>query len=102
MRIPDKVKILYKEYGIEEQNNLHNNGGDLYGQIRYLTEKILLNSESSQEQKQATLIHEIVHGLDEMYCIGLKERQVEKLGNAFYMLIQDNPQMFEAVPTCKQ
>lgn len=94
MRIPDKVKILYKEYGIEEQNNLHNNGGDLHGQIHYLPEKILLNSESSQGQKQATLIHEIVHGLDEMYCIGLKERQVEKLGNAFYMLIRDNPQLF--------
>lgn len=95
MRIPDKVKILYKEYGIEEQNNLHDNGGDLYGQIHYLPEKILLNSESSQEQKQATLIHEIVHGLDEMYCIGLKEKQVEKLGNAFYMLICDNPQLFK-------
>lgn len=38
MRIPDKVKILYKDYDIEEQNNLHNNGGDLYGQIHYLAE----------------------------------------------------------------
>lgn len=102
MRIPDKVKILYKEYDIEEQNNLHNNGGDLYGQIHYLPEKILLNSESSQEQKQATLIHEIIHGLDEMYCIGLKEKQVEKLGNAFYMMVKDNPQMFETVSTSKQ
>lgn len=102
MRIPDKVKILYKDYGIEEQNNLHNNCGDLYGQIHYLPEKILLNSESSQEQKQATLIHEIIHGLDEMYCIGLKEKQVEKLGNAFYMLVRDNPQMFETASPRKQ
>lgn len=102
MRIPDKVKILYKDYDIEEKNNLHDNGGDLYGQIHYLPEKILLNSESSQEQKQATLIHEIIHGLDEMYCIGLKEKQVEKLGNAFYMLVRDNPQMFETASPRKQ
>ena len=87
---------------IEEKSNLHDAGGDLYGQIHYLPEKILLNSESSQEQKQATLIHEIIHGLDEMYCIGLKEKQVEKLGNAFYMLVRDNPQMFETASPRKQ
>lgn len=29
-----------------------------------------------------------------MYCIGLKEKQVEKLGNALYMLILDNSEMF--------
>ena len=94
MRIPDKVKILYKEYAVEEQANLHDSEAELYGQIHYLPEKILLNVDSSDEQKKAALIHEIVHGLDEMYCIGLKERQVEKLGNALYMLIQDNPKMF--------
>ena len=27
--------------------------------------------------------------------IGLKEKQVEKLGNAFYMLQKDNPELFE-------
>ncbi len=27
--------------------------------------------------------------------IGLEETQVEKLGNAVYMLIRDNPKMFE-------
>ncbi|WP_270396283.1 hypothetical protein [Mediterraneibacter massiliensis] len=95
MRIPEKVKILYKEYDVEEQGNLHNSGGDLYGQIHYLPEKIFLNADSSNEQKKATLVHEIVHGLDEMYMIGLKEKQVEKLGNAIYMLIRDNPQVFE-------
>lgn len=95
MKIPEKVKILYKEYSVSEIDNLHNEYGDLYGEIRYLPEKISLNAISSNEQKKATLIHEIVHGMDEMYNIGLKEKQVEKLGNAFYMLIQDNPQLFE-------
>lgn len=61
MIIPEKVRILYKEYDIEHQKNLH----------------------------------ELLHGLDEMYGIDLKEKQVEKLGNALYMLIKDNPKMFE-------
>lgn len=95
MLIPEKVKILYKEYEIEQQKNIHNEGGDLYGQIQYLSEKILLNADSSEEQKKATLIHEIIHALDDMYNIGLKEKDIEKLGNAVYMLIRDNPEMFQ-------
>lgn len=94
MNIPEKVKILYKEYSVRQVENLHDGQDDLYGQIQYLPEQILLNVDSSERQKEATLIHEIIHGLDEMYRIGLDEKQVEILGNALYMLIQDNPNMF--------
>lgn len=94
MNIPKTVKILYKTYGVEEQENIHDGHDDLYGQIQYLPEKIILNSESSTAQKEATLLHECIHGLDEMYLIGLEEEQVGKLGNALYMLIHENPQMF--------
>lgn len=95
MNIVEYVKILYKNYEVAEEINLHDENGDLYGQIHYLPERILLNKDASEEQKKATLIHEVIHGLDEMYNIGLKEKQVEKLGNAFYMLIHDNPDMFK-------
>ena len=95
MKILGKIKVLYKEYTVEETANLHDNGGDLYGQIHYLPEKILLNVDASEEQKKSTLLHELIHALDEMYGIGLKEKQVEKLGNAFYMLQKDNPELFE-------
>lgn len=69
--------------------------GDLYAQIHYLPERIILNEDSTEEQKKAALIHELIHGLDEIYIIGLKEKQIEKLGNALYMLIRDNPEMFK-------
>lgn len=94
MIIPNKVKVLYKEYTVEEQTNLHDGGGDLYGQIHYLPQKIILNTDASEEQKKTTLLHELIHAMDEMYSIGLKEKQVEKLGNAFYMLLRDNPGVF--------
>lgn len=95
MIIPEKVRILYKEYDIEHQKNLHDGGCELYGQIHYLPEKIYLNPDASMAMQKATLLHELLHGLDEMYGIDLKEKQVEKLGNALYMLIKDNPKMFE-------
>lgn len=94
MNIPESVNILYKKYDIEMVDNLHDEKGDLYGQIRYLPEKIYLNSAAKEQQMKATLIHEVIHAMDEMYNIGLKEKQVEKLGNAFYMLIEDNPELF--------
>lgn len=95
MVIPNKVNVLYKLYEVEEQHNLHDEH-ELYGQIHYLPEKIFLNADASVEQKKATLLHELLHALDEMYNINLKEKQVEKLGNALYMLIRDNPGMFES------
>lgn len=94
MVIPEKVKVLYKEYSIEQQENLHDGPDELYGQIRYMEEKIYLHPSASEEQQKATLIHELIHGVDEIYRIGLKEGQVERLGNALYMLIKDNPDMF--------
>lgn len=95
MTIPEKVKILYKTYEVTGEENLHDEKTDLYGQIRYIEEVIALNNASSDEQKKATLIHEVLHGIDEMYRVGLEEEQIEKLGNAIYMFIKDNPEMFK-------
>lgn len=95
MKIPEKIKVLYKDYTVEETVNLHDNGRDLYGQIHYLPEKILLNADAKEEQKKSTLLHELVHAMDEIYNIELNENQVDKLGNALYMLQKDNPELFE-------
>lgn len=49
---------------------------------------------ASEEQKKETLLHEIIHAMDEKFRIELKERQVEQLGVAIYNLVKDNPEMF--------
>lgn len=94
MNIPEKIRVLYRTYQISEVDNLHDGGDDLYGQVQYLEERILLNSAASDETKKAALIHEAVHAVDEMFGIGLKEKQVEQLGVGIYNLIRDNPEMF--------
>lgn len=93
MRIPKEVSILYKKHDIEFEPNLHDENGGLYGQILYVPERIIINSAGSVEQQKATLLHEVIHALDELYGIGLKEEQVEKLGNAMHMLVKDNPEI---------
>ena len=67
----------------EEFANPHDEAGDLYGQIHYLPEKILLNADAKEEEKKATLLHELIHAMDEIYSIGLEEKQVENLGNVW-------------------
>lgn len=95
MIIPDSAQILYKKYTVGFDSNVRDDKGDLlYGQIDHIEQLITLNEDAGLEQQKATLMHEMVHGLDELYGIGLKEKQVEKLGVALYMLVRDNPGMF--------
>lgn len=94
MIIPEKISILYKDYRVIQEQNIHNGSDDLYGQIDYCSQVIRIDEQYSAEQKKATLIHEIIHGLDDMYQIGLGEKKVSKLGVAFYQLIKDNPELF--------
>lgn len=100
MTIPESVSILYKKYAIGTENHMRDDRGNaLYGQIDYMEQTITLDASASLEQKKATLIHELIHGIDEMCSIGLKEKQVRKLGNGLYMLIRDNPEMFRREDT---
>lgn len=95
MIIPDSVNILFKKYTVCRDNNMRDDKGNLlYGQIDHIEQLITLNENAGLEQQKATLMHEMVHGLDDLYSIGLKEKQVEKLGTALYMLVRDNPEMF--------
>ena len=94
MTLCEEVKVGYKHYKVKEEQNLHESEAELQGQIRYLEQEIALREDMTEESKEATLMHECLHALDEMYGIGLSEEQVERLGNALYMFIEDNPQMF--------
>lgn len=69
----EKIKIDWKEFDIEhierEKARLNVVSGDCYGEIHFDENKIYLNNEFSDEQKQATLIHEVLHGIEKMYSI---------------------------------
>ncbi|SFE41577.1 hypothetical protein [Peptostreptococcus sp. D1] len=91
----NKIKIGWKEFDIEhiekEKARLNVVSGDCYGEIHFDKNKIYLNNEFSDEQKQATLIHEVLHGIERMYSIdSLDEDTVTRLGNALYTVLIDN------------
>ena len=86
----EKIKIGYKTYEIirtQENVALMTNANICYGQIMYDDRKIYLNENIKDE---TTLIHEVLHGVDDMYNIGLSEEQIDIMAKGLYMLLDDN------------
>ena len=98
MNIPGKIKIGWKDYTIEKTDvseKLLLNGDICYGEIEYDDQIIRLNNSFSDEQKEATLIHEMIHGISNMYTLDMSEDLVTKLANALYITIKDNLSIFK-------
>lgn len=98
MRIPEKIKIGWKDYEVEvikETGKMKDGGDELYGRIDLGKREITINKAYDDDQQKCTLVHECIHGVDELFGIGLKEEQVEQLGHGIYMLIKDNEEAFE-------
>lgn len=95
MYIPDKVKIGYKDYAVKTIGQLDDGVRELYGSVDYDNELIRLCNRYSVNQQKCALIHEIIHAIDDMYHIGLSEKQVVKFAKGLYQVIKDNPEMLK-------
>lgn len=99
MNIPERVKIGWREYTIEQgEHRTDEKGGDLYGQIEYEAGKIYLYEKLDNDNKAVTLLHEIIHGI--LYLAGrTKDRKneglIECLSENLYQVIKENPGLFE-------
>lgn len=89
-----QIKIGWKTYEITNASpnaSLIIGGDECYGQIDYDKELILLSDKyTGTDQAKATLVHEIIHGISEMYHLDLDEAMVERLGDALFTVIKDN------------
>lgn len=93
MGIPERIKIgwkIYKVNVVEPQSTLYGNGDECYGQIDYDKQTIDLRNSNSTEQNEVTLIHEVLHGIGNMYSMDLTEEVVSKLADALYTVVKDN------------
>lgn len=98
----DRIKIGWKEYAVQivpSFQTLIDGGKECYGQILYDKCLIQLNENNSDEQNMVTLIHEIIHGIEDMYALEVGEEKVERLANALYSLIKDNSQLIRGFST---
>jgi hypothetical protein len=88
--MPNEVNVGWKTYAVELSPARLNSGGELYGQIDYDNGVITIRESSTPDQQKATLIHEILHAISEMYGLELEEKLVTSLANALYTVYKDN------------
>lgn len=95
LKIPKKVKIGGKVYGVEITNKLDLGNVNYSGEIVY-GELLIRICPNAQAKMESDLIHEMIHGMLDFlgYCEH-DEKKVEELANVLHMVILDNPELFE-------
>ncbi len=99
-----KIKIGYKHYEViekeEDQAFALVNEQRVFGTIDYHAEKIYINK-AYPNQMGETLIHEILHGVDDMYHLDMGEELIRGLASALYTILMDNQDQIRQMPLFK-
>jgi Zn-dependent peptidase ImmA (M78 family) len=88
-----EIKIGWKKYTVVEldiDDSLIVGGDACYGKIDYVSSIIYLNSANTPSQSKSTLLHEVIHGVEDMYGVELSEEQVTTVANGLYAFMLDN------------
>lgn len=95
MTIPKTVKIGGKVYTVEITDKLDLGSVNVSAEILY-NDLIIRVSPQAQGKMEADFIHELVHGiLDHLGYKEHDEKRVDELAQALYMVIVDNPDLFD-------
>lgn len=97
MKIPEKVRIGGVVYDVQYEDRLNDGTSLAYGHIDYDKALIRLapNLQSQQGECQ-TLLHEIMHGIAKHFELKIEndEKTIDVLARGLYMVISDNPEIF--------
>jgi hypothetical protein len=98
MTIPSSIVILGRVYNIDQKDFID---GDLLGQCDSDALKITIKKNQPEILEADTLLHEILHAIDDAMQTKMKERQVHCTATGLLALFKDNPDfvkyMFKAV-----
>jgi len=98
MTMPSSVVILGRVYNIDQKDFID---GDLLGQCDSDALKIMIKKNQPEILEADTLLHEILHAIDDAMQTKMKERQVHCTATGLLALFKDNPDfvkyMFKAV-----
>ena len=90
MKRPAKVKVLGKVYAIQ-----YTEGAPLAddddGECDPSNQTITVRTGQSLECEQDTVLHEVIHAIENLQGLKLKHSDVVRLTTAIHALIRDNP-----------
>ena len=88
MTIPSSIVILGRVYNIDQKDFID---GDLLGQCDSDALKITIKKNQPVILEADTLLHEILHAIDDAMQTKMKERQVHCTATGLLALFKDNP-----------
>jgi hypothetical protein len=91
MLIPSAVRVLGRNYSIVVKEELTG----LAGQCDYDNLRIDIRSGQHSLLEADTLLHELVHAIDDAMQLKMSERQVHCTANGVIALLKDNPEFLE-------
>lgn len=95
MNIPKQIKIGGKKYKVKITRHLDLGVAGYSGEIDY-SNLIIRIVPSAKGRMEADLLHEIIHGVyDHLGYTNHDEKKIDELAQAIYMVIQDNPKIFD-------
>ena len=99
MNIPDKIKVGYKEYKLEEWKQTVASANEAQGQF-FSKEGVIGYVTTEKGVSHAnTILHEILHAIIYQWNIGLEEKEEEKLvngiTNGLTTVFVDNPKLMD-------
>lgn len=83
------MQILSKQYKIEKVQN--NEFSDLtMGRVNTKTGIIYIDESLNQDIKDETLLHEVLHVIDDNLKLNLSEEQIIRLSTGLYCILKEN------------
>ena len=95
MKIPEKLKVGGKTYTIEITDKMFLGNANVSAEIMY-NDLIIRVSPQAQQKMESDFIHEMIHAIhSHLGYTEHDEKKIDELAQALYMVIQDNPEIFE-------
>lgn len=89
---PKSVRIIGKTYSIVWTDGKPLDEDDV-GEFDPANQRIAIKNGQPKEQEQDTLLHEILHGIDQEMNLKMKEAQVHGMATGLLAVIKDNPRL---------
>ena len=103
MNIPDKIKIGYRDYKLEEWKQTVASANDAHGQFFAKEGIIGYTVEEKGVSHANTIIHECLHGIIYQWNMDLEEKVeelvVSGLANGLTTIFVDNPELVDYLKT---
>ena len=90
---PRTVRVIGKTFAIEYVEAVDDEGNS--GEHRRDDQLIKIKLKQHPETLRETLLHEVIHAIDEQLDLGMKEKQVHRIAIGLFQVLRENPAFVE-------